>query len=248
LLNVLIVGHVSGNKHRLPVEEYVEAARATGVEVIAQNLGLFMQPRPASARLLWGERDYYSTAMCRATAATHWRAGADGVYLFNNHLIRANRDFDYDRQPWKEVADPDLIARKDKHYLVDRREMGMGPLPAKLDQPGDEVEVSVDIADDLESATREEALEGVTLRLMVEQLTSLDELRFELNSVALDASLARTRLLYNDAWLDFDVATLLRQGENSLSVSVVSRNPHVGCELRLSSVEILVSYKGASVA
>ena len=247
LVDILIVGHV-GNKHRLPVEEYLEAARATGVEVIAQNLGLFMQPRPASARLLWGERDYYSTAMCRATAATHWRAGADGVYLFNNHLIRENRDFDYDRQPWKEIADPDRIARKDKHYLVDRREMGMGPLPAKLDQPGDEVEVSIDIADDFESATREGALEEVTLRLMVEQLTSLDELRFELNSVALDASLARTRLLYNDAWLDFDVATLLRQGENSLSVRVVSRNPHVGCELRLSSVEVLVAYNGASVA
>jgi len=246
LLDILIVGHVRGNKHRLPVEEYVEEARDTGVEVIAQNLVLFMQPRPASARLLWGERDYYSTAMCRATAAIHWRAGSDGVYLFNNHLIQANRDLDYDRQPWKEVADPDLIARKDKHYLVDRREMGMGPLPVKLDQPGDEVEVSVDIADDLESAIREGALEEVTLRLMVEQLTSLDELRIELNGVALDTSLARIRLLYNDTWLDFDVTTLLRQGENSLIVSVVSRNPRIGCELHLSSVEVLVSYSGAS--
>ena len=111
LLDVLIVGFVF-NKHRLPVEEYVEAARGTDVEVIAQNLGLFMQPRPLSAGFLWDERDYYSTEMCRATAATHWRAGAEGVYLFNNHYLGVLRDRHYDRQPWKEIADPELIARK----------------------------------------------------------------------------------------------------------------------------------------
>ena len=83
----------------------------------------------------------------------------------------------YDRQPWKEMADPDLIARKDKHYLVDQREWGEGPLPLTLAGPGDEVEVEVDIADDLDSAQREGALSAVTLRLLVEQLTVLDELQ-----------------------------------------------------------------------
>ena len=243
IIDIVIVGHEWGNKHRLPVEEYVEAARDTDVEVIVQNLGVFKQIRPSSARLLWDERDYYSTEMCRATAATHWRAGADGIYLFNNHLIPVARDLHYDRQPWKEIADPSVIARKDKHYLKDQREWGMGPLPATLDGAGDETEVMLDIADDLASAAGDGALKEVTLRLMVEQLTALDELRFELNGKTLDPSLARRRLLFNDAWLDFDVSPpLMQQGYNRLNVKVVSRNPLMGCPLALSSVEVLVRY------
>ena len=181
LIEIVIVGQVMGNKHRLPVEEYVEAARGTGVQVIAQNLGLFMQPRPPSARLLWKERDYYSTEMCRATAAAHWRAGADGIYLFNNHLISVARNLDYDRQPWKEIADPGLIARKNKHYLVDQREWGMGPLPVTLERPGDETEILVDIADDLAASAIDGTLKRATLRLLIEQLTDLDDLQFDLN-------------------------------------------------------------------
>ena len=54
------------------------------------------------------------------------RSGADGLYLFNNDLIPFTRDLHYDRKPWKEIADPDLIARKDKHYVVDQREWAGG--------------------------------------------------------------------------------------------------------------------------
>ena len=84
-----------GNQHRFPVEEFVQATRGTPVQVLAQNLGLFMQRRPRSARVLWNERDFYSPEMCRATAASHWRAGVDGIYLFNNHIIEFDRDARY---------------------------------------------------------------------------------------------------------------------------------------------------------
>ena len=242
LIDVLIVGQEFGYKHRLPVEEYVKATRGTGVQVIAQNLGLFMQRRPWSARVLWNERDYYSLQMCRATAASHWRAGADGIYLFNNHLIEFARDANYDRQPWKEIADPDLIARKDKHYLVDQRESG-GPLPVTLRKPGDEAKISIDIADALASAVQDGALKGVTLRLLIEHLTDLDTLEFDLNGELLDTASAWKRLLYNDCWLDFDVfPPVLKQGWNNLKVKVESRNPRVSAKLTLRSVEVLVRY------
>lgn len=244
LLDILVVGQAMGNRHRLPVEGYVEAARGTGVQVIAQNLGLFGQARSLSARLLWNERDYYSTEMCRAVAAAHWRAGADGIYLFNNHLIPFTRDLNYDRQPWKEMADPDLIARKDKHYLLDQREWGEGPLPLTLEKPGDEVEVSVDVADDLEAAAGDGALRAVTLRLLIEQLTVVDELELVLNGHSLDSSQARTHQIYNDTWLEFDVAPpLARQGWNRLSVKVIGRNAMIDCQLALASVEVLVGYR-----
>ena len=109
---------------------------------------------------------------------------------------------------------------------------------------GDEVGVSVDIADDLVSAASDGALKTATLRLLVEHLTVLDELRFDLNGNALDPSLARKHQLYNDAWLELDVSPpLLQQGWNRLSVSVIARNPHVDCQLALTSVEVLVSYR-----
>ena len=120
LINILIVGHQPGNKHRLPVGEYVAAARGSETQIIAQGLGLFQQTRPLSARLIWKEKDYYSP-VCRAVVAAHWRAGAEGLFLFNNHYLQVVRDRDYDRLPWKEIGDAALIAREDKHYLVDQR-------------------------------------------------------------------------------------------------------------------------------
>lgn len=246
LMDIVIVGHARANKHRLPVEEYVDAARGTDIHVVAQNLGLFMQPRPLSARLLWNERDYYSTEMCRATAATHWCAGAHGIYLFNNHLIPYVRNLDYDRRPWMEIGDPDLIARKDKHYVVDERSWGEGPLPLTLGEIGDEVAVAVDVADELAAAADDGGLQDVTVRVLIEHLTDLDDLCFELNEYRLDVSQATRRLLYNDAWLDFEVRPpVIRKGWNHLRVSVAARNHAVVGPLVLSSVEVIVRYRAS---
>ncbi len=236
LIDVVVVGHATGSRFRLPVEEYVAAARGTDVEVIAQNLGLFMQPRPHWAGLLFGERDYYSTEMCRAVAAVHHRAGAHGLYLFNNHYLAVTRDAGYDRQPWREIADPALIARRDKHYLVDQQETAGGPLPIALQRPGDRAELRIDVADDPADGGQ------ATLRLLIEQLTAPDEVAVELNGAALDPDRARRRIHFNDAWLDLDVTGHLRQGWNALSVRVVARNDRVGCPLSLASVEVLVRY------
>ncbi len=115
--------------------------------------------------------------------------------------------------------------------------------------PGDETEVSIDIAGDLALATKDGALKAARLRLLVEQLTALDELQFDLNGTTLDPSWARKHLLYNDTWLEFDVSPpLLRQGWNRLSLRVIARNPLVDCRLALASAELLVSYYRAPAA
>ena len=130
---------------------------------------------------------------------------------------------------------------------MDLREWAEGPLPAILEKPGDETEVLVDVADDLDSAASDGALQAVTLRLLVEQLTVRDELQFDLNGHMLDASQAQTRQLYNDTWLEFDVSPpLMRQGWNRLRVEVIGRNPMIDCQLALASVEVLVGYRSAS--
>jgi len=253
LIDLLVAGVVHGNMHRVPVESFVEAARGTGVQVLAQNLGLFWWGRPFSPRVLWHEPDLFTPEMCRASAATYWQAGVDGIYLWNNHLIKFNRDVEYDRRPWKEIADPELIARRDKHYVVDNphdwhnvaSELGAppvpaGPLPVALSGPGDIANVKIDIADDLDC---DDGPVAVLLRLLVVNLTSQDSIAYTLNGKALDPAQAQTRLLYNDCWIDFPVQPeALRPGWNELAVTVVARNSRVAAPLTLGSVEVIIQY------
>ncbi|MCY3777873.1 MAG: hypothetical protein OXH11_18005 [Candidatus Aminicenantes bacterium] len=243
LLDILIVGHQPGNKHRLPVEEYVEAARGTRTQVVAQGLGLFQQPRPLSAKLIWNEKDYYTAEMCRAVAAAHYRAGAQGIFVFNNHYLQVVRDRQYDRLPWKELGDPQAIGRKDKHYLADQKTWGAGRLPLDLAKAGDAVEVSLDVADDLETAAREGVLKSAAVRLLVDQLTPLDRLEVTLNGQPIGDPHTR-HVFFTETWLEFAAGPpQLKQGWNRIGAAVRARNPQVTSPLALKSVEILVDYE-----
>ena len=87
------------------------------------------------------------------------------------------------------------------------------------------------------------SLAEATLRLMIVNLSSLDEVEFELNDSPLDDALVRRKLLYNDCWLEFDVREYLKQGWNRVQVAVSARNPHVGSPLTIESVEAIVRYR-----
>ena len=256
LVDILIAGVVYGNMFRIPVKEYIQAAQTSGAEVIAQNLGLFWFDRPHSAKVLWHEGDCYTDAMCRASAASYWAAGIDGLYLFNNHLIGFARDADYSRRPWKEIGSSDTLVGKDKHYLVDDTprwqnmadEAGAPPipkgiLPAELRSIGDAATVSIDVADDIAPAVRDGTLQEATLRVLVEHLTANDTVEFAFNDSDLTVQGAGQRLLYNDCWIDFDVARMLQQGWNVLVITVMKRNPYVNTPLNLRSVEVFVRYR-----
>jgi hypothetical protein len=250
-IDILIAGVVHGNSHRIPIESFVQAAEGTRVQVIAQNPGFFWLGRPNSAKVLWGETGLYSDEMCRATAAAHWQAGADGVYLWNNQLIEFNHSADYDAQPWREVGSPDTLIGKDKHYAVDspadwdtmRYELGapavaQGPLPQTLANTGDSAEVSIDIADDIADGSP-----NATLRVLIVNLTNRDDVTFTLNDVELDITRAKIALNYDDCWLDFDVSKgPLKRGWNLLNMRVVERNPRVSAPLTVASVEVIVRY------
>jgi hypothetical protein len=257
LIDILIAGVVHTSLHRVPVEEFVDAAQGTGVQVVAQNLGLFWFGRPYSASILFGEPNVFSTEMCRASAATYWQAGVDGLYLWNNHMIPFNRDIEYNRRQWKEIADPDLLAGLDKHYLVDSPPdwrsfaaeldappVPQGPLPVELAEPGESASFRIDVVDDVRSAAGNGSLLDATLRLMIVHLTGLDEITIRLNGETLDRNTACTRLLYNECWLDFDVSAdpALRRGWNDVEIEIVSRNPYIEAPLGIQSIEAIVRH------
>ena len=243
--------------HRVPVEEYVQACRGTPVQVIAQNLGMFWFGRPRSARVLYHEPGVYLDAMCHATAANYWRAGVDGLYLWNNHVIQFWWDDRYGRVPWQEIADPELIAERDKHYIVDNphewvewaRELGAppvpsGPLPIELDDAGKTARIDIDVAGDVAAAAARGSLAEATLRMLVVNLTAQDEVEYHLNDTVLDIRAATSRILYNDLWYEFALAPeWLRQGWNSLSLTVGRRNPWVAAPLTVESVELIIRYR-----
>jgi hypothetical protein len=241
LVDVVILGETRGWHYRLPIEEYRVYAAGTSCKILAQNLCAYKEDRGRSASVLFGERNYYSTEQFRATAARHWQAGADGIFIWNQHFLKFDSDDRFDRQSWKEIGDPQALARKDKHYLVGPKQRG-GVLPLDLAKPGDVAEINVEIADDIVAARTDAALREATLRLLIEQLTRVDELVLTLNGVRLNRANAVQRLNYNDCWLDFDVATLLAKGNNRLQLELVTRNPHVEAPLKIRSVEALVRY------
>ena len=241
LVDIVVVGDPNGWNYRLPIEQFRALARGTDCKILAQNLCAYKEDRGRSATVLFGERNYYSTEQFRAVAARHWLAGADGQFIWNQHFLKFAFDDRVDHQAWKEIGDPQVLARKDKHYLVGPRDRG-GVLPIILANTGDTAEINVEIADDLAAAQRDGALREATLRLLVEQLTALDQVELQLNGCSLDVAAAKKRLNYNDCWLDFDVSGMLRRGDNALALKVKSRNAHVLAPLAVRSVEALVRY------
>jgi hypothetical protein len=115
-------------------------------------------------------------------------------------------------------------------------------LPFDLAKAGDAAEINVEIADDLAAAQAASAPAEITLRLMIEQLTSLDQIDIALNGSALNVASAKQRLNYNDCWLDFDVSKSMRNGNNALVIKAHVRNPHVLAPLTVRHVDALVHY------
>jgi len=256
LIDILVAGVAHCSSFRVPVEGFVEATQNTSTKVIAQNLGLAWPGRPQSASVIWNEPRLYTDEMCRASASTYWRAGVDGIYLWNNQLIPFAHSLAYSRQPWKELADPEGMSRRNKHYLVDypwqlevlKNELGSytaypGPLPVNLGSPCDQITVRVDISDDLEVAANASILDEVILRVLIVHLTSQDYVEIFINDQLVDMQTADKHILYNDCWLEFKMKDgFIKQGWNDVRVAVKERNPHVSAPLILYSVEVLVKY------
>ena len=207
-------------------------------QIVAQNLDGFREGGRRSAKVLFGEGDYYSAEMHRAVAARHLEAGANGIYIWNQDWIKFAKDDRFDPQSWREIGDPDVLAGLDKHCTVGLSGRG-GSLPVEIAVPGDTVQIRLDVADDLSSAPQRPK---AALRVLVEQLTSLDDVRIELNEAHLDAASATRRYNYDDCWLDFPVTDLLRKGWSDLSLTVEEQNPHVDAPLVVRSVEAMIRF------
>ncbi|NKB71395.1 MAG: hypothetical protein GKR89_30350 [Candidatus Latescibacteria bacterium] len=201
-------------------------------------------------------------AMMRAAACNYWAQGVDGLYLahwFNNWPYKASF---YEKL--RELPHPDIMAAKDKTYHVPTA-TGRYPVPTLepgeemiLPAPlavGQEVAVPFTISDDLPTWNNVGRIHQVLLRLRIMGTTELDRLHFALNGQELPATtLRRINEMYRMAapryrtgsgyWFIWrlDASHWPQQGANTLSVTLLERDPGVLPEVTLRDVELEIQY------
>jgi hypothetical protein len=188
--------------------------------------------------------------MVRGMAARHWRAGVEGIYLFNGpgSLITYGVDR---RRELDQIGSALRIQYMDKRYAVMRR-TGSFPncypqqhlLPADLGATP--TVFTIDVADDLAAAGAR--LRQVHLELLLAELTHLDELEVTVNGKAvpcLNPLESGKPAPDFKSWLVYDLADAsLEQGKNEVAV-LARRLPRLAeeCALVLSDVELSVGYR-----
>ncbi|NLX95317.1 MAG: hypothetical protein GXY83_04000 [Rhodopirellula sp.] len=153
----------------------------------------------------------------RARAMRAWAAGADGIYLFNY--------FDPRGAVWRELGDPQLLARKNKLYFVTVRDGDperylaggrqcrhvpvLTPASCRVVPADNACELEFLVGDDLAWAEGE----GLKPRATCHIQATAANVEVSINGEALkDPKL-------HDDWLDFPVPVrLLRKGANRLAV------------------------------
>ncbi|MEW6750466.1 MAG: hypothetical protein AB1505_05745 [Candidatus Latescibacterota bacterium] len=231
----------------LPIGWLVEAARAAGAWVYV-----------APGRTPYDDRHHTpSVEMYRAAAAAYRALGADGLYLAD--LAWPFGPLEY--QVLRELGDPDIYARLDKHYFPARQEPGtavLRHLPVTLAE-GTPARVPLRVGDALGAARRDGELEGVTLGVRLVQHCPEDEVRFRFNGQPVAPS--RVRHFYGGLvgygaaraglppridthhWLEFDLPLdLVREGCNEVDVVLARRFAPLAAERVLHQVELRVHY------
>ena len=204
-----------------------------------------------------------SVEMYRAATTNYRVAGADGLYMSDLGWPRTEREY----MILREMGDPDIHARKSKHYAVAQIEAKPDPygskryLPATLEE-GVAARVPVFIGDALESARADGELERVILGVRIVQACPGDRFSVRLNGSELPLDRAKTSTYYGGTvayfpvksgmpnridthyWYELDVPLdLLREGENEVEVTMERHFRALLADRVLQSVEVHVDYK-----
>jgi hypothetical protein len=197
--------------------------------------------------------------MVRATATNYWSQGIDGLYLAQWFSNWPYQDSFYGKM--RELADPEIMAAKDKYYFVptlavrsaNPAEQVAQRLPHKLevDKP---VTVQFSISDDLPRWAAVGRVHEVLLRARVMETTELDRLSFKLNGVELPEALMRKinrmymmnspRARVTGYWFIFrlDADHWPQCGANEFAVMLQHRDPLALPEIALRDVELEIKY------
>ncbi len=191
--------------------------------------------------------------MLRAAASGYYQEGATGIYLFNYDAHSPRLPFFPEhKQPLRELGDRQLLADKDKHYVVTRDMRGQTAeetwppmhkiggemqLPATL-ADGRTREFYFSVGDALQSARQRGALKSLQLRIGFKPLNPGHEISVRVNDqVAGGMTVSGNTLEIQDPPVE--------QGKNRLTVS--QQNP-AGDTIRVTRIELLTKYNRVNAA
>ncbi len=179
-----------------PIDEFVEAANGTTVEIY----GCLEALRPNLNELTM-----------RAAAARYRERGVSGLYLFNYFRLPQ----EWKRETLGRLIDVDVLSRLDKRYEFDKRgrvrptsQLGFSfqnaipltQLPTALETTviGPGALLTMTIADDLEGAQADGSLGECTIGFRLENAGAGDTITVKVNGFALDSKEARRS---TDGWM-----------------------------------------------
>jgi hypothetical protein len=221
---------------------FVELARGTGVEISGGLSDLYVRDYTGQ------KSGRASIEMLRGAAAAAWQAGVTSLHLFNYDCHATGKGkpgvlFSPDEiQALKEIGDPSVIARKDKHYYVTREMGGLTPeaggemqLPTEMVR-GDTRELRFLVGDDVTAAREDGVLESTSLLVSLEGYDRWDDdLRVRLNGRGL-------RGRPEGDSLRFDNVTP-KQGKNLLALILRNRSASRQAPIRVQGVELFIDYR-----
>ena len=236
----------------MPFDWLVEAAHRSDASVYPS-----LQPYADHKQVDGGsERIWATPAQVRAAVANYWDRGADGVLSWFLQWPLG----DTERRILSELGDPDIIAERDKCYVVARDSADADTLHYKTNLPvvieADDEEtrhpIPFYIADDTQE--RRERIRRVLVKIRVGDLVSADQLEFFLNGRSL-ADQTCTRDLYRrlddivinafgGQWLEYHLRPEAwpEKGDNLLEAVLHERAERLFSPLRIEQVHVLVEY------
>ena len=191
----------------------------------------------------------------RAAASNLWRAGADGIYLWNFQYIPAPGSRGYGRPAAEqytkhlpEMADPNKLKYLDKSFAVNhgvwvqyQRASAPAPLPVAIgarEQDGAR-SIPIRIGDDIAAAHCIGKLRDVVLRLETSGAIAGDAIGAKMND-------SPTRTVVGDRENRFEVALepgAIRQGVNQLGLEIMRRGSSAFEPVSVEGVRVDVRYQ-----
>ena len=184
--------------------------------------------------LKWSGYGHKDIETWRAASSNAWRIGADGIYFFNIGMFADT----FRRRCFTQLGDPKKLARLDKlfaatdlapyaHKLLmdpEQRHCGLAnvlprsmALPAKLSPGGESYMVTLQIGDDMATASERGSLACAVLKVRLSPPKSLDAVEVKLNGKLLTPTAKDPE----KGWLTFSPEpSWYRVGDNRVSFRV----------------------------